>query len=74
MAHKVTKKEVMEMSKVELLRSFELCIISSVKEVNFERGIITKQTAKSYDLLKDRLLDVLEEENTYDDGFNIMKR
>ena len=73
MAYKVTKKEVMEMSKVELLRSFELCIISSVKEENFERGI-TKQTAKSYDLLKDRLLDVLEEENTYDNGFNIMKR
>lgn len=73
MAYKVTKKEVMEMSKVELLRSFELCIISSVKEENFERGT-TKQTAKSYDLLKDRLLDALEEENTYDDGFNIMKR
>lgn len=73
MAYKVTKKEVMEMSKVELLRSFELCIISSVKEENFERGT-TKQTVKSYDLLKDRLLDALEEENTYDDGFNIMKR
>ena len=73
MAYKLTKKEVMKMNKVELLRSFELCVIASVKEENFSKGT-AKQTAKSYDLLKDRLLDVLEEENTYNDCFCIVKR
>lgn len=73
MAYKVTKKEVIEMSKAELLKNFELCIISSVKEENFGKGT-TKQTARSYNLLKDRLLDVLELDESYDDAFNIVKR
>lgn len=73
MAYKVTKKEAMEMSKAELLASFELCIISSVKEENFERGM-SKQTYKSYELLKNKLLDVMDSDETYDDNFDIVKR
>lgn len=73
MAYKVTKKEVMEMNKAELLASFELCVVASVKEENFERGT-SKQTAKSYELLKDRLLDMLESDKTYDDNYHIVNR
>lgn len=73
MAYIVSKKKVMEMDKLELLKNFELCIISSVKEENFGKGT-TKQTARSYNLLKDRLLDVLELDESYDDSFKIVKR
>ena len=69
MAYKVTKKEVMEMSKAELLASFELCIVSSVKEDNFEKGV-SKQTYKSYELLKNRLLDVMGSDETYNDEYH----
>lgn len=73
MAYVVSKKKVMEMDKLELLKNFELCIISSVKEENFGKGT-TKQTARSYNLLKDRLLDVLELDESYDDSFKTVKR
>lgn len=73
MAYKVTKKEVMEMSKAELLASFELCIVSSVKEDNFEKGV-SKQTYKSYELLKNRLLDVMGSDETYNDEYDVVKR
>lgn len=73
MAYKVTKKEVMEMSKAELLASFELCIISSVKEENFEGGM-SKQTYRSYELLKNKLLDVMDSDETYNDNFDVVKR
>lgn len=73
MAYKVTKKEVMEMSKAELLASFELCIVSSVKEDNFEKGV-SKQTYKSYELLKNRLLAVMGSDETYNDEYDVVKR
>ena len=73
MAFKVTKKEVMKMSNVELLKNFEQCIVEIVKEDNFNGGA-SKQTESSYFLLKNKLLDVLGSEETYDDSFNIVKR
>ena len=73
MAYKVNKKEVMEMNRAELLACFELCVIASVKEENFERGM-TKQTHRSYELLKNRLLDVMDSDETYDDDYNVVKR
>ena len=43
------------------------------KEVNFSRGV-SKATSKSYDLLKERLLDVLQSDETYDNDFEVVKR
>lgn len=73
MAFKVTKKEVAEMSNVELLKNFEQCIVEIVKEDNFNGGL-SKQTETSYFLLQNQLLDALESDETYDDSFNIIKR
>lgn len=61
MAYRVSQKKVMEMSKLELLVSFEDCIVSSVKEENF-RGGTTPTTYRSYDLLRNRLLELLGED------------
>ena len=73
MAFKVLKKDVATMNQAQLLLNFELCVIEMTKEVNFSRGV-NKTTSKSYDLLKERLLDVLQSDETYDNDFEVVKR
>lgn len=73
MAFKVLKRDVATMSQAQLLLNFELCVIEMTKEVNFSRGV-SKTTNKSYDLLKEQLLDVLQSDETYDNDFEIVKR
>ena len=48
-------------------------VIEMTKEVNFSRGV-SKTTNKSYDLLKEQLLDVLQSDETYDNDFEVVKR
>lgn len=58
MAVKLSKKQVKEMSNKELLRSFELCVVESVKECNSIRGE-SKATIQSNILLRAELADRL---------------
>lgn len=73
MAYKITKREIKEMSNVQLLISFEQCNIAYEQETCTVKGV-TKTTAQSYIWLKDALLDALGCDQTYDYNYNIIDR
>lgn len=74
MAYKVTKKQIKEMSNVELILNFEQCITWYDYEMNNTTRGLTKTTAQSYTLLKEALLDALECDQTYNSDYKVIDR
>ena len=74
MGYKVTKKQVKEMSNVELLLNFEQCITWYDYEMNNTTKGLTKTTAQSYVLLKEALLDALRCDQTYNVDYEVIDR
>ena len=74
MAYKVTKKQVKEMSNVELLFNFEQCITWYDYEMNNTTKGLTKTTIQSYMLLKEALLDALRCDQTYNVDYEVIDR
>lgn len=74
MAYKVTKKQVKEMSNVELLLNFEQCITWYDYEMNNTTKGLIKTTAQSYALLKEALLDALGCDQIYNVNYEVIDR
>lgn len=73
MAFKITKKEVQGLTSAELLRQFELVNVVLTKETDTGRGV-SNISCKSYALIKDELLNRLNEKYTYNETGELLKR